>query len=99
MVNATMRACTAGWRARSAVDRSATTTTTTTDLIVVVVVRRRRTYDVVRVTMLDVRRVVRRRKTVWHRVIHSVGALHGIFNDNFKLKVRSHRARSHAIVV
>jgi len=41
--------------------------------------------------MLEVRRGARRRATVWHRVIHSIGALHGIFNDNFKLKVRTHR--------
>jgi len=41
--------------------------------------------------MFDGRRGVRRRHaTVWHRVIHSIGALHGIFNDNFKLKVRTH---------
>jgi len=43
---------------------------------------------VVSATMCDVRRS--RRATVWHRVIHSIGALHGIFNDNFKLKVRTH---------
>jgi len=29
-----------------------------------------------------------RRRTVWHRLIHSITGLDGIINDRFKIKVR-----------